>query len=64
MTTKEAIEALFEKPFKECGIPDLKENTWKSYKKRFKEDKLPVEKIEEILGAAGYKVVQEKLWTR
>lgn len=61
MTTKQATEKLFNTPFKDLQT-NLNENTWKSYKKRFKENKLPIEKIEELLEKSGYKVIQEKLW--
>jgi len=62
MTTIEAFENLISKKgwYSTLGIPD---NTARSYSKRYKDGKLPIEKIEEILGKAGYKVVQEKIWT-
>lgn len=62
MTTKEAFEKLISERgwYADLGLGD---STARSYAKRFRENKLPVEKIEDILEKAGYSVVQEKLWT-
>jgi hypothetical protein len=61
MTTKEAFENLISQRawYIHLGIP---ENTARSYSKRYRDGKLPTEKIEEILERAGYHVKQEKLW--
>lgn len=61
MTTHEAFKSLVSQRgwYTILNIPD---NTARSYAKRFRENKLPIEKIEEILQKAGYKVKQEKLW--
>lgn len=61
MTTKEAFDNLIIKRgwYTSLGIS---ENTGRSYAKRYREGKLPIEKVEDILLKAGYKVKQEKLW--
>lgn len=61
MTTKEAFEKLIGERgwYTALGLGD---STARSYAKRFRENKLPAEKIEEILEKAGFKVKQEKLW--
>lgn len=61
MTTHEAATKLFNTPYRDL-VTDMKENTWKTNKKRFREGKLPLEKIEQLLERFGYKVIQEKLW--
>lgn len=62
MTTKEAFEKLIGERgwYTALGLGD---STARSYAKRFRDNKLPAEKIEEILEKAGYQVKQEKLWT-
>lgn len=61
MTTKQAFEELINERawYANLGLGD---STARSYAKRFRENKLPIEKIEEILEKAGYQVKQEKLW--
>lgn len=63
MTTKDAFEDLISRKgwYSPLDIPD---NTARSYTKRYRDGKLAIEKIEEILGRAGYLVKQEKLWKK
>lgn len=63
MTTKEAFTQLINTDnwHEKAGI---NYNTARTLKKRFLDGKLiSLEKMEEILEKAGYKVVQEKKWT-
>lgn len=62
MTTKEAFEQLISKRawYKGLGFERVQAS---SLKRRFHNNELSIEKIEEILTAAGYKVVQEKKWS-
>lgn len=64
MTTKQASDILFQTPHRNLTIPDINESTWRSYKKRYKEGKLAMEKIEDLLQRSGYRVKQEKLWEK
>ncbi len=63
LTTKKAFEQLISTRgwWKDTGF---EKSTANSYVNRFKQKKLPLEKIEEILLKAGYKVKQEKEWTK
>lgn len=63
MTTKEAFEKLTSERawYKGLGFERV---TASSYVNRFKEGKLSIEKMEEILEKAGYVVVVEKKWAK
>lgn len=60
-TSRQALSELINKRgvSNELGI---NESTLRTYRKRLKEDKMPQEKMDEILLNAGYTVAQEKLW--
>lgn len=61
MTTKEAFTQLTHKRgwYKDCDIPYTTAN---NLTKRFKENNLSQEKMDEVLTKAGFTVKQEKLW--
>lgn len=61
MTTKETFKAIISRRgwYQDIDIPV---NTAKSLAKRFRENQLSLDKIEEIIQKAGYTVKQEKLW--
>lgn len=63
MTTKEAFEELINQRawYKDLGIP---ETTATNLKYNFGLGKVSIEKMEEILEKAGYKVVHEKVWSK
>lgn len=63
MTTREAFEQLTKQRgwYKELGIP---EGTASALKNHYKTGKISLDKMEEILEKAGFKVVQEKLWEK
>lgn len=59
MTRNEAFEHLMSQPSwgNLCG---LKDNTARSFKRNYKEGKISIEKINDLLIKAGYSVVPEK----
>lgn len=61
MTTREAFEQLTKQRgwYKELDIP---EGTASALKNHFKTGKITIDKMEEILERAGYRVIQEKKW--
>lgn len=61
MTTKETFKAIISRRgwYQDLDIPV---NTAKSLAKRFRDNQLSLDKIEEIIQKAGYTVKQEKLW--
>lgn len=63
MTTNQAFENLISGRAWYSSL-DIVGSTARSYAKRFRDGNLPIEKIEEILALAGYRVKQEKLWEK
>lgn len=61
MTTYEAFEQIIEDRDKLKKI-GLNKSTVRSLRKRYYENKLTIDKIEEILILAGARVKQEKQW--
>lgn len=63
MTTKQAFEQLTSKRgwYKDLDMPEPEAS---SIKNRYKTGKLSIEKMEEVITRAGYKVIQEKKWEK
>lgn len=61
MTTKEAFSALISRRNWQSKAK-IHKSTAASIERRFKEGGLSLDKIEKILSASGFKVVQEKTW--
>jgi hypothetical protein len=61
LTTKDAFSALISQRawYKSADIPESQASTLAN---RFKNGKVSLDKIEEILEKCGYKVLQEKMW--
>jgi hypothetical protein len=62
-TTKEVLQELISRRgwWKEIGLTEDQGN---NYRTRFKSGKMTIDKMEEILTKADYKVVQDKLWSK
>lgn len=63
MTTNETFEKITSEPrwYRELGYTDT---NGKTIDKRYREGKLSIEKIEEVIMKAGYTVKQEKTWQK
>lgn len=63
MTTKEAFEKITSEPrwYRQLGYTD---SNGKVIDKRYRDGKLSIEKIEEVITKAGYTVKQEKTWRK
>lgn len=63
MTTNEVFEEIISKRawYHDLGIEP---SNGKSIAKRYRDGKLTLDKIEEVIKKAGYNVKQEKLWQK
>lgn len=61
MTTKQVFEEIISKRawYKDLGYTEAKGS---SLANRFRNNKLSIDKMEEVITKAGYQVVQEKRW--
>jgi len=64
LTTEQAVNALLFDPDIYEGLTEAEKSTWRAYRKRVKEGRLSTDKMEELLTEYGFKIVQEKLWTK
>lgn len=63
MTTREAFEQLIRQRAWYVDL-EISETTATNLKANFKKGKISLDKMEEILTRAGFKVKQEKLWEK
>ena len=62
MTTREAFKHLISERGFYKKVEGLSESNARQIRKNFQEGKITIDKMEEILEKAGFKVKQEKLW--
>lgn len=62
MTTNEAFKTLVDQRGWFSKVEGMNENTARTIRKRFADGGLTIDKMEELLVKAGFKVIQEKQW--